>query len=253
MSWYYAEEGLRIGPFDDDGFQRLVAEGRVRASTPVWREGMTSWAPYHEVAAVASDVTAPGGVSAGGTGFAYCSQCGRQFPTNDMIDYGGTWVCAGCKQTFFQRLHEGVAVGGLVGAEFHYGGFWIRFAAKFIDGIILGVAQMVVSMLGGAVAAVLGEAAFVMTFLMIILQYAFAICYATFFVGRFAATPGKMACGLRVIVSDGSRVSYLRAFARYWADLLSTFTLFIGYIMAAFDREKRALHDHICNTRVIRK
>jgi len=25
----------------------------------------------------------------------------------------------------------------------------------------------------------------------------------------------------------------------------------IGYIMAAFDSEKRALHDHICDTRVI--
>ena len=136
----------------------------------------------------------------------------------------------------------------------HYGGFWIRFAARFIDGIILWVAQMVVSMLGGAVAAVLGEAASVMMRLLIpILQWAIAISYATFFVGRFAATPGKMACGLRVIVSDGSRVSYLRAFARYWADMLSMFTLFIGHIMAAFDREKRALHDHICNTRVIRK
>jgi uncharacterized RDD family membrane protein YckC len=27
----------------------------------------------------------------------------------------------------------------------------------------------------------------------------------------------------------------------------------IGYIMAAFDDEKRALHDRICSTRVIRK
>ena len=62
-----------------------------------------------------------------------------------------------------------------------------------------------------------------------------------------------MACGLRVIVSDGSKVSYWRAFGRYWAKILSGLILAIGYIMAGFDSEKRALHDHICNTRVIRK
>jgi hypothetical protein len=34
--------------------------------------------------------------------------------------------------------------------------------------------------------------------------------------------------------------------------LLSSLTLAIGYIMAAFDDEKRSLHDRICDTRVIR-
>jgi uncharacterized RDD family membrane protein YckC len=29
--------------------------------------------------------------------------------------------------------------------------------------------------------------------------------------------------------------------------------LLIGYIMAAFDEEKRALHDRICSTRVVRR
>jgi uncharacterized RDD family membrane protein YckC len=28
--------------------------------------------------------------------------------------------------------------------------------------------------------------------------------------------------------------------------------LFIGYLMAAFDDQKRALHDRICDTRVVR-
>ena len=28
---------------------------------------------------------------------------------------------------------------------------------------------------------------------------------------------------------------------------------YIGYILAAFDDQKRSLHDHICNTRVIYK
>jgi len=79
------------------------------------------------------------------------------------------------------------------------------------------------------------------------------VTYATFFIGKYAATPGKMACKLKVVTSDGGQVSYARAFGRYFAEFLSAIIFFIGYIMAAFDEEKRALHDRICDTRVIKK
>jgi uncharacterized RDD family membrane protein YckC len=38
---------------------------------------------------------------------------------------------------------------------------------------------------------------------------------------------------------------------RYFAQWISAIILAIGYIMAAFDDQKRALHDRICETRVI--
>ena len=53
--------------------------------------------------------------------------------------------------------------------------------------------------------------------------------------------------------TDGGRVTYLRAFARSAAEILSVLILYVGYIMAGFDEEKRALHDRICSTRVVRK
>jgi uncharacterized RDD family membrane protein YckC len=62
-----------------------------------------------------------------------------------------------------------------------------------------------------------------------------------------------MACGIKVVRPDGDRVSYARALGRYFAEILSGLILAIGYIMAAFDSEKRALHDHICSTRVVKK
>jgi len=70
--------------------------------------------------------------------------------------------------------------------------------------------------------------------------------------GKYAATLGKMACGLKVVLPDGAPISYGRAFGRAWAELLSGFICDIGYIIAAFDSQKRSLHDHIANTRVIR-
>ena len=72
-------------------------------------------------------------------------------------------------------------------------------------------------------------------------------------IGKYGATVGKMAMKIRVVTAEGQKVSYLRALGRYFAKLLSGMILMIGYLMAAFDDEKRALHDRICNTRVISK
>jgi uncharacterized RDD family membrane protein YckC len=88
--------------------------------------------------------------------------------------------------------------------------------------------------------------------ILILIQFAINISYEVGFLGRFGATPGKMACKLKVVTSSGAPISYGRALGRYFASLLSGLILFIGYIMAAFYDEKRALHDRICDTRVIK-
>ena len=62
-----------------------------------------------------------------------------------------------------------------------------------------------------------------------------------------------MACQIKVVSDEGEPITYMRALGRHFAEMLSALILMIGYIMAAFDDEKRALHDRICSTRVIRK
>jgi len=62
-----------------------------------------------------------------------------------------------------------------------------------------------------------------------------------------------MVCHLQVVMADGSKLSYGRSLGRHFAKFLSSFILAIGYIMAGIDDEKRALHDRICDTRVIKK
>ena len=58
--------------------------------------------------------------------------------------------------------------------------------------------------------------------------------------------------GLKIFRPDGSKLTAGRIVGRYFATLVSTMTLLIGYIMAAFDDEKRSLHDRIADTRVIK-
>ena len=77
--------------------------------------------------------------------------------------------------------------------------------------------------------------------------------YETFFLVKFGATPGKMALGVKVVRPDGSGLTVGRAIGRYFAKMLSGMILYIGYIMAGFDSQKKALHDMICDTRVVRR
>ena len=87
-----------------------------------------------------------------------------------------------------------------------------------------------------------------------LLSIAIALLYESFFLVQYGATPGKMVLNLKVVTVDGGGLSWGRAIGRHFAArYLSTYiTLCIGCIMAGFDSEKRALHDHIVGTRVIR-
>jgi len=250
MSWYYAENSERRGPIEDAAFQTLVSAGTVKPDTLVWRDGFADWIPYSQaasaVAAAATASTSPGGVITGPASSAVaCTQCGRLFPADETVTYEGKHVCAECKPLFFQKIKEGALVVG----EVVYAGFWIRFAAKFVDGIIMNIVSKVFTLLVGATFQGNSQAAIIAMVIALVLNAGYII----YFTGKYGATPGKMACKIQVIRPDGSPMTYGRATGRYFAEILSSLTLFIGYIMVAFDEEKRALHDRICDTRVVRK
>jgi uncharacterized RDD family membrane protein YckC len=83
-------------------------------------------------------------------------------------------------------------------------------------------------------------------------QMAVAVAYETLFVWKLGGTPGKLLLGLRIVRPDGAAVSYPLALGRYAATIVTGFTMGIGHVMAAMDEEKRALHDRLAGTRVIK-
>ncbi len=248
MQWYYAQDNEQKGPVDETTFRRLIAQHVIRPETLVWHEQLDKWQPWEEVSG-----TQPSGHADAPS--VVCGECGRRFLPEQTIKFGDTIVCAQCKPIYFQKMREGAALPGML----LYGGFWIRGLAFFIDGFILFFFNSLVSISFSSVmpSDVPSESNmwlyFAATGIPMLFNMAVSCAYSTWFVGRFAATPGKMVCGLRIVLPDGGRVSYLRAFARYFAEMLSAIILYIGYIMAAFDEEKRSLHDRICDTRVVRK
>lgn len=189
----------------------------------------------------------------------YCSECGRPTPADDLAHFGDRLICPFCKDAYTQKLREGV----MPATGMRYAGFWWRFLAALIDGVILGVASKALQYAffpsmsvtaqppGADPFAALGPAMANLGWTML-LTTAVSVTYSTWFIGALGAVPGMMVCGLKVVRPDGSPIGYGRAFARYFAAQLSTLILCIGYLLIAFDSEKRALHDMICDTRVIK-
>lgn len=66
-------------------------------------------------------------------------------------------------------------------------------------------------------------------------------------------TLGKWVTGLRIERRDGERAGFLRTLLRHTVGyLLSLLTLGLGFLLAAFNREGRALHDLLAGTVVVR-
>lgn len=267
MNWYYAAGGQQQGPVDEAQLDALIQSGQINQETLVWREGMPNWQPLRQARAGSAPAGTPPPAAASaapstGIGDVVCAECRGIFTKDNAIQYGTAWVCATCKPVFLQKLREGAGTPGALGlGDVRYAGFWIRVAAKFIDGLVIGIVvgiPILALMFGmGLMTQQAGQQPNVamvgMQFLLQIVWMGAGIAYNTFMHGKYGATLGKMAVGVRVVMADGAPITYMRAFGRAWADILSSLVCNIGYIIAGFDKEKRALHDHICQTRVIYK
>jgi uncharacterized RDD family membrane protein YckC len=158
-----------------------------------------------------------------------------------------------------------------------YAGFWLRFVAALVDGLILGipfwiVVGVLISMFGGlgillhriprdsrpvdpreviALLAPFFMAFFLGWLVFFILQWLY---FAVMESSPRQATFGKSVMSLRVTNSEGQRISFGHATGRFFAKIVSGMVpLAIGYIMAGFTERKQALHDMIAGTLVLRK
>jgi uncharacterized RDD family membrane protein YckC len=242
MDWFYAQNGQQIGPVAEAELPELVRTGVIQPETLVWHAGMTGWQPY-------SSIGIASGVATAAEPVRFCSSCGKPFPAADLAFFGESAVCAACKPDYVQRLRQGMV--STAGTAFNYAGFWIRFVAVLIDGVITGLAG---ALIGTIFVAVIGVGGIFSPGwnLLQLTTTALGVAYYTFFWTQYGATPGKMALKLKVITPDGGSISVGRAIGRYFAFILDGLTLGIGFMMAGWDPEKRALHDRLADTRVIR-
>jgi uncharacterized RDD family membrane protein YckC len=136
----------------------------------------------------------------------------------------------------------------------NYAGFWIRVAAYLIDGVVL-YAVMFILMIPFGIS--LTDPSTFDTSSMAILYVLIFVLWIGYFIGMESsskqATLGKMAVGIKVGKENGERISVGTAAARFFSKILSGLILYIGYMMAGWDKKKQALHDKIAGTYVFYK
>ncbi len=119
-------------------------------------------------------------------------------------------------------------------------GFWRRFAAALIDGLLL---TIVFLPLGAALE--LGAYYVVATLV--------GIAYYTLLEGGpKGQTVGKMALGIRVVdIARGGSIGHGRAFVRYLGRIVSSLPLLLGYLWMLWDKEKQTWHDKFASSVVV--
>lgn len=79
------------------------------------------------------------------------------------------------------------------------------------------------------------------------------LCFSFFKSSRLQASPGKRLLGMRVVDTEGQRISFSRACGRYAGKGISAFLLLGGFLLIAFHSRKQGLHDVLARTLVIRR
>lgn len=134
--------------------------------------------------------------------------------------------------------------------NFRYAGIGVRALAALIDCLILFV--LIIIFMSGMVFEFFNNMQ--NTANLINLGIGKLIILFVYHVGSYfliSATPGQWLRKIKVVNSNGSKMSLMKNILRFICYLLSFFTLGIGFLMIVFSDKKEALHDKIMKTLVI--
>ena len=257
--WYYSDaQRTQHGPVSAADLAALHTKGQLPAETLVWREGMSEWKPWREMIREVIAGDAPGDARA--EALVKAAEAApddgayRPYAVAEPSPYAPPQA----------RVEEARAV--VHGGRVVYAGFWKRVAASFIDSFITTALSYIVqiplmmifgvSMVGmaGGDDPFASGAGIAMIGLIYVVSIGIPLLYFSWMhSSTHQASLGKMAVGIKVVRSNGERISFWRAFGRYWGMVLSALILLIGYLMAGFTERKQALHDMISDTLVVDK
>jgi uncharacterized RDD family membrane protein YckC len=194
----------------------FAEQGAFAAGTLVWRDGFDGWKPWETV----------------------------------EPELKGEFQVETIKQVIEEKILPNITV-----SKANYAGFWVRLCAFAIDSVVLQLLFVLLTPIHsrlGVLSAVTPQTT--VTELMPTLLFAFSLIffYSSFFVKNFSGTPGKIALGLAVVRHDGKPMTWSCAFLRAFIGFFSSSFFGVGCLIAAFDIEKRALHDYMAETRVLK-
>jgi uncharacterized RDD family membrane protein YckC len=157
------------------------------------------------------------------------------------------------------------------GVQAQLAGFWIRFAALLLDGLIIGIPVWIIGAITGAYTSTSTDAFGNETestnfqlgigftpgvpFWFNLLSTAIGVAYyASLEGGPTGPTLGKRVCGIRVVDADSGQpgIGIGRGVGRYFARWLSSIPLGLGYFWMLWDDKNQCWHDKLVNDLVVK-
>jgi uncharacterized RDD family membrane protein YckC len=133
-----------------------------------------------------------------------------------------------------------------------------RFAALFIDGLVVSALSFPIGLVLGLVVAASMQgkdpegiqvvAQILGNIVGILISWLY---FALMESSAKSATLGKMAMGLMVLDVDGYPINFGQATGRYFGKILSALPCYAGFIAAFFNEKKQAWHDSMAQTVVV--
>ena len=237
-----ASDGREYGPVTLEELRHWCGEGRVGPGTLIWLASESRWQPAAAVDQLKWDLPAPPAIQVPS------ASSSRGAPTSESADLGSA---SGSGPVDLDVLRPA--------------GFWIRLAAYFVDMLILGAMVRLITLPWADALDLAQNNAFaelkkaspdlqvLFQFwrLMLAIEIPAHFAYFVGFNGSWGASPGKLLLGLRIVDAAGGPLGYRRAFLRHCAEWVTQITFGLGFVICAFNVEKRALHDWLARTRVV--
>lgn len=135
-------------------------------------------------------------------------------------------------------------------------GFGPRLLAVLIDGAMVGFLSFMLAFFIGLIAIFTNQVntsqdSSVLELLTVLSLFIFSVIYYVGFWTNEGQTMGNTIIGLKVIRTDGSRLSVGQALLRYIGYIISASLFSIGFVWAAFDSKRQGWHDKLAGTLVV--
>jgi uncharacterized RDD family membrane protein YckC len=239
-NWYYVDaSGAQVGPMEAAQLRAALREGKATPASLAWRDGLSGWLPISQLL---NEIDPPG-----------------VMPSPATVPLPPAPVAAtGEANPYRAPQFEGGGEAWFDSQDIVYAGFWRRWAALFLDQLIIGIPLSVVFFFVSLAVGLAGggqpdPAKVVM--LQLGLYAVWFVVAAFYFAGlessEAQATFGKRALGIKVTDLNGQRLSFKHALGRWAGAAISYMTMYIGFAMAGFTQRKQALHDYLASTLVV--
>jgi uncharacterized RDD family membrane protein YckC len=236
QAWYYTRGTEQAGPVEWEELQRMAAVSRLAPNDRVWTEGFTDWMTASTVRDLFAPQSAP-----------QAAPVSAPAPVTPVVP-----MPAGASAASIPYINYAA----IAGPQVAYAGFFMRFLASFIDGVI--VLAMVFGAAAGFIWFVGEDTAranqqMMSTSLKVLVVVIAWMYYATLESGPKQSTLGKRLLGLRVTDMAGNQISFIRASTRHFGKFVSQFLFCIGYLMMKFTPHSQCLHDMLAGCVVVKK